>query len=260
MSNVHFGYENRFLAGTLLVTSESAALPAENLRSPEGSPARAWQTEDGVLSATLHLDAGASVTWRDFALAGTNLTPDATVRIRLGPTQFTLNQHDSGLLPGPVRGYRQVVHIAPTERTARWLRIDISDPGNPDGNLNIPLAFAGPVWQPDINISPSSAYSPTGRTTERETQNGGLLVRPEFYRRGYVLAHDATTEAEQWLQVEEMARVAWTGQNILVIPTPDSEHMQREALFGRLQTNSDFTFPYGAADLRAWRARIDERL
>jgi hypothetical protein len=79
------GYQNRIAASGL--TAGSAVLPLGNWQNDYGSPSTGWQTAAGVVAPTAGawalIDAYASVTWRAFLLARTNLTSAASVRNRI---------------------------------------------------------------------------------------------------------------------------------------------------------------------------------
>jgi hypothetical protein len=62
-------------------------------------------------------------------------------------------------------GIGQALHVMPAAVSALAMRIDISDAANPDGYLNIPLAYAGPGTEFNIAYSSDTGLdgaAPTG--------------------------------------------------------------------------------------------------
>jgi hypothetical protein len=112
------GYTNRVLAGTLTAGSSASGLGPENVQDPHGCAASGWQTVAGVLTpgggAYLRIDAGASVTWRAFLLARTNLSTAAQVRWRVSAnSDLSSPTYDSGTVTaGIVSGFAQVAAAA----------------------------------------------------------------------------------------------------------------------------------------------------
>jgi hypothetical protein len=260
--NSLFGWKNRILSAVALTASSKASgLTAGNLQTQQGAPSEAWQTAAGVTAASLLIDAGEDVLWRAFGLFRTNLTPAATVRWRLGNlSSFSTSFYDSGDLSGVVAGFGQHVHVIPSDVMSRYARLDISDPTNPDGFLNVPLAYAGPVWIPQVNIAPGGAVGRDRDATVVKTRSGGEFVSLRSSRRRWAVSLLALTSAEAWLQVAELEDAAADGRNILFVPFPAGAHVQREAVFGLLASNSPVTLPTPNAELRTWSATITERL
>lgn len=76
------GYANQFNSAALSATD--AARPVSNLSLPRGDVRSSWETNQGVTTASLLLNAGSPTSWRAFLLARTNLTPSAEVRWAVG--------------------------------------------------------------------------------------------------------------------------------------------------------------------------------
>lgn len=70
---------------TLTATSSVSGFSAEMLRIPLGAPSVAWQTQAGVVSASLLASAASALAFRAVCLARTNLTPAAQIRVQIGP-------------------------------------------------------------------------------------------------------------------------------------------------------------------------------
>ena len=143
------GWENAIeTSSTSLVASAAAdGASAELLRVPIGAASVAWQTPAGTTAAALTVTTTAAVAWRAVSLNRTNLTTAATIRVRVGSAASltTAPTYDSGTVSAGVAvGIGQALHVMPAAVSALAMRIDISDPANPDGYLNSPLAYAGP--------------------------------------------------------------------------------------------------------------------
>lgn len=264
MANAVFGWVNNVGTGTLTAGSAAAGLGADQLQNDHGGAATAWQTAGGVTSTNLTVDAGAtSAAWRAFGLFRTNLTAAATVRWRVGTAAAMTSgvAYDSGAIAaGVAAGFGQSVLVASAAVTGRYCRLDVSDPGNPDGVLNVPLIFAGPVWQPASNISAESAFGRDDATDDVVTRGGQEYPTFRFVRRRWEIALARVRAAEVWPSAMELDRVARLGGNILFVPDPASADRNREAVYGRLRATSDLGHPYGIADARGWRCRVTERL
>jgi len=259
-----FGYTNRILAGTISAGSEVSGLGSGNLQTQQGGDSAAWRTAGVVTSAAgawFRVDAGAATTWRAFALARTNLTTAATVRWRVGTIASPGLNYDSGTISaGIVAGFGQSILVAPSDITGQVVRCDIDDPANPDGFVSVALAYAGPIWQPSISFSPETSLSATRGNEATQTRSGAAFVSARYYQRAWAISHGAVKAADLWAQLMPMDRVAADGTNVLFIPDPASAQIQRESVFGILETTSDIGFLTPAGDWRTWRGRIAERL
>lgn len=170
-------------------------------------------------------------------------------------------EYDSGTIPsGVVPGGGQSFHLAPAEVMGQFCRCDISDAGNPDGCLRIALAYAGPVWQPSLNIGWGTSFAMEEVADEVVTRGGSEYSEPRYIRRRWDIALDAVAAADLWPRMMEWLRATRAGGNVLFVPDPASADVQREAVFGRARSMADVTYPFTSTELRAWRARVTERL
>lgn len=257
------GWRNRLEEGVLSAGSAIAAAPVANVLGPQGG--EPWITAYGVTTsaggARLQCDAGAASTWRAFCLARTNLTTAATVRWRLGTTAGAGNVMDSGALGGVIAGVNQHVYLAAAELTARHLTVDIEDSGNPDGQIMVDLAWAGPVLQPRIDFDWPSTEGRQHRTDRAQAAGGQAFNRPMWQQRVWALQWNALDDSELGdsglKQADQYGRA---GGNVLFVPGTGWNPMQ-DAILGELANPSPFSWPQpGASYRRAWRADIVERL
>jgi hypothetical protein len=187
-----------------------------------------------------------------------------------GPLQYEIGaatfgqvpEYDSGLIAaGVAPGYGQSVLVLPEPVQGQLCRLDISDPSNPDGFINVPLLYAGDAWTPDRNIGWESAPGSDAQRDEVVTRGGQEFPSLQYARRRWDIDHKALGRNEVWPQLAEMIRSAQAGGNCLFVPDPDSVEVNREAVYGRLTaTNNSITYPYQTLERRAWRGQITERL
>lgn len=255
---------NNYLASAVLSTgSASPGLPGENLQNDTGSPSTAWQTAAGVKTTAggafvTAKPATTGQTWRVFGVFGTNLTAAATVTVALYNNPSTLVWTTSA--SGPAAGYRQVVIVAPSDKVADYCTIAFDDVANPDGFVNVPLAFAGPAWLPLTAPSWQSKFGRDDRVDETVSRGGQEYPNMLWERRRWDIILNGVRGTEVWTDIGELDRIARRGGNNLFIPDYASSDINRESVFGRLMPTADVTFPYEAADRRSWSARITERL
>jgi hypothetical protein len=250
-------------AKTATITAGSAAtnMPATNVAGDQGSASAGWQTAAGVLTgaAGAHIEVIPPTTglpWRAFGLFGTNLTAAANV-------SFNLMVGGSivwAQAVSPVAGYKQCVCFAPADTAADYLRINIDDPGNPDGFINVPLLFGGPAWFPKGSTGFTSTVGRDDSVSEVVTRGGQEYPNLLWQRRRWNIALDSLRAAETWQQADPLFRIAKAGGNVLFAPDTSSVFLQQEAIYGRLKGAADISYPYGGADRRRWQSSVTERL
>lgn len=270
MSNTAFGWLNQVKTAALSVGSAAANMGAGNLQIDQGSPDVGWQTASGVLTdaagAWLLIDSGNSATvWRAFGLFRGNLSAAATVRWRVGSAlsggRITTASYDSGTIAaGVLPGYLQSLVVAPADQVGRYCEVDINDSANPDAFINIPLAYAGPLFMPTVAASFSSTVGRTDQTDEVVTLGGQEFPMNRYVQRVWSVNLARITIAETWASVMELDRVCRAGGNVLFAPDVTSAHLAAEAVFGRVKSPSAVSYPYGGSDSRAWTASLTERL
>lgn len=256
-----FGWENAIEAAgvTLAASAATAELGPDLLRVPVGSPAVAWQTPAGTTTAALTITSPAALSWAVACLSRTNLTSGATIRLRAGTAANLVSAptYDSGTIPAGVAiGIGQALHILPSAVSAAALRIDLSDPTNPDGFLNVPLAFAGPVA--GASIAPDSDMGLDVRQADTTTRTGVVFTDPLSRARGWQFRLAATREEDlAWLDAFEAAAAA--RRNVLFVPRAEYTRASAETVFGLL-TPGRRSFSTATGARRRWSATIIERL
>ncbi len=266
MADALYGWINRFISGTISVGSQRSLLPAQNLRTPHGSADQAWQTNNGVTNpvagAWLVLDAGEAVSWRLLGLFRTNLTEQAQVRWWVAnDALFSSITYDSFTINAGVKdGYAQHVHVLPQAVTGRYVRLWIFDDTNPDGFINIPLAFAGPAGAPAFNLDYPSTFGIDEVTDEVVTRGGAEYPEHRFTQRRWKIEINTIEAADVWSIIVPWWQASVGGNNVLFVPDPEAADINRVAILGRVKTAADVSYPYDTIEYRAWSATVTERL
>jgi hypothetical protein len=235
-----------WLAGTQIGTYAGAIAAMDRIQASTAANA-------GVLSEiriyATPLSAGSAVVLTGAGAGASTLDPAALV-------------YDSGVVAsGVLAGYGQSVTILPADQTARYARVDISDPTNPELVLRVAQMYAGPIRVPARNFSPrATAFGRAADIGIPATRGGQEFPELRFVRRGWRVAWPFITEAEHWTLIQEMARITEDGRNLLFVPLPSSAQMNRDAVFGRLAERGEIPWAGTSATLRAWSATITERL
>lgn len=243
-------WENAVETAALSASAALEGFGPDMLRIPEGNASVAWQTPAGTISASLTITAPAAIAWRALCLARTNLTSGATLRVRAGA-------YDSGTVPAGVAwGVRQALHLLPAGLSGTVMQLDVADPANPDGFLNIPLAFAGPAYE--LIITPDTDEGLDIRRADAVTRGGGIRPQPLSHARGWQIAAASVPDAfSEWLARLQIAAAA--ARNVLFVPRPEHPRAAAEAVLGLLApSRRGFITPVG--DFRSWSATITERL
>ena len=184
--SIRFFFRDRWKDGTVSSSSEDVDPDGVILYEPANTQVTElsglWQSESGdVTAAYLSNDLGGAYRIGAVCIVRTNLTENATIRVRVGNTfNFSTNLYDSGVvqrdryfsnaeitaartsefflngLPLPntqLRIQRQVhAFILPSEVTAQYVRVDFSDAGNPDGRIQVGYVYAGIVYEPSNDL------------------------------------------------------------------------------------------------------------
>lgn len=268
MSKVMFGYTNQFKNGTIDTsgsppTSYVVGLEPTNLSSDQVDPSLGWQTTNAVVTAAdgafVQVDLLAPSAVRAFGIGKCNLTTAASVTFEAhlsGSTVFTTT------VGGPAVGYAQVLATAPTDITADTVLIKIDDPTNPDNHISVGWAFAGPTWNPSDELGLATqgvGYQPKPTRQETKTRGGQRFIQPFYVERMWTIALNAVTDDEAWDDLGELIRVANLGSNVLFIPDYTSVEINREAVFGILDTVENINFSNNIIGRRSWAAVITER-
>lgn len=177
-----------------------------------------------------------------------------------GATRTGATTFDSGTVnAGVAAGFGQSLVTAAAEVSGRVAQLDIADPGNPDGFLSVPLAYAGPVLQPLRNYDYGSGQGRTAQVTKKLSRAGGVSARPDWTKRVFDMSLSGIRafEMPQFALLDLFAR---SGGNVLVVPDPASATRTVETVYGECEPGSNFGYAAASAEARNWRALFTERV
>jgi hypothetical protein len=244
MANCVIGHLNQFLTGSVTSSSHATGLGPDQLQNEQGNASFALQ----VPATTATITVTSASQYRMFGLFRTNLTSSATVSWSIGGASCSVV---------PFFGQSVLVLDAPV--SAGGVTVDISDTGNPDGFLNIPLAYAGPGFQPLVNMDFGSAPNRAVGTMKEITRSGGSFVRNDWVKRTFDYV-SSNIGVDELVTMDEIDLVGRHGHNVLFVPDPASATIGREAIYGEWEGVTGLTYPYQLATVRGYRATITERL
>lgn len=259
MENCGFGWQNHVLDSVLTASAQVNSLPATNLLLPQGSPSLGWRAP--ASSITLTLSSASSVQWRAISLHRTNLSSSATWQIRIGRQAGGNSTWDYAWSGNCSAINRQCVHVTPAEQAGDICEITITDTDNPAGYLDIPLAYAGSLWQPVRNYSTSSTFGRTLGQDSVTSLGGQEFISTRWHQRKYTISHQSLGDADAAV-LDQILLAAAADNNILFLPDPgaDPTVLSARALYGRLSAGSDLSNPFGAADRHEISLTLTERL
>lgn len=256
------GVQNMVKTAALTAGSSATNMPVGNLQLDTGAASSAWQTVAGVRTdaagANFRITPATRQPWRIFGLFRTNLTSGASVTWELYLNPSTLIASVGAT--GPVPGYGQVCAALQADVLADYCLVRLNDTANPDGFLNVPLAFAGPAWIPAYNHTWGSTLGRDSVVDELITRGGQEYPTYRYQQRRWELDFDALSDSEMWTSAEELDRLSRYGNNVMYVPDIASPRIGLETVFGRVTVTADIGYIAGFADRRTWKFRIRERL
>ncbi|MGE0155106.1 MAG: hypothetical protein AB7R90_21005 [Reyranellaceae bacterium] len=248
--------ENLLRLATVSASSEAGGLPLSNaIADPHGGTV--WR----ALASTVTVSAAwaTSVPLRAFALARTSLSPLARLYIRLSNVApGDAEAWDSDWLAGDVEpGFAQWVLVIEAAISARYMQLDIVDPGNASGYIDTGFLWAGDAFETVFNPVWGLAVGHDDPSQGRASLGGQTynVVRPpvRVARGAYDLLPDEQAQGE----LLDLAR-AGSQANVLFVPQPGIRARNREAVIGLLQKSH--RLPVTAFGRTAWDFEIRERL
>lgn len=205
---------------------------------------RAWRALGSA--AWFTADYGAARNVRVLALLGVSLGASATLRWRLSTTAAHGGDvHDTGTVPADARatldGRKQCLVILPADRSARFSRVDIEDPGA--GFIDCGFAAQAPWFQPQRNYSLGFADGVESGTVQEMALGGSIytLKRPKARVKRFSL--NFLTPAEAAAQGVEITERAGVSAMFGMIPNPASADAAGEMLVGQLRDFGETAAP-----------------
>lgn len=241
---------------TELSASEAAGvLPVMNVADPRVG--KRWRAS---LNAWGQADFGGDVTCGVFALRFPRdvALPGGTVRHLLdedGGTAGAGAADDSGAIPlGLADGYGYHVWRPDAARTLRTWRFQYAASGVLA--VDTGLAWAGPAWQPKINVSFNLADTWRDLSRITESQRSGVDFVDEGPRRRLIAFSLDRLDETEAATMADMARIAGISRPVLAIIDPDDA--PRQTIIGKLTETTPLRYP--KFDIRSKVFEIKEDL
>jgi hypothetical protein len=147
-------------------------------------------------------------------------------------------------------------HVLPADVLAQYWRVDIADPLNPAGFVQLGRVFIGPAWQPSNNMSRGASLSWETGTEVQEAYSGAEFFGVKTPYRVARFSLDWLTESEGLSQAFELHRRAGIDKEVLFIFDPtDTIHALRRQFLGRLRQLSPIEFPYATVTKNAFEIK-----
>jgi hypothetical protein len=181
-----------------------------------------------------------------------NLSAAGTVRLTGGNTEVP--SYSLGFVPvwpagqtaETMEGLKPTfVAVIPAELAPlRYWRVEINDPTNADGYVDVGRLVVAGGWQPSINMS-NGARIGLVDPTEVQEGDGAAFFNERPIRRTLDFDISMLPEDEAMARGFDMQRIAGTaGQMFFVFDPADTIHMHRRAFLCRLRTLSAVEYPY----------------
>lgn len=217
-------------------TTPSTGTSFANLLEPQPTDLFACAPSSSMY---LEFDRGGDAAFNVVSLLYTNATSAAQWRVRAGPSSGTWSAFDSGTLtlwPQPgleTWRYAHAFLFIPATVTARVVRIDIDDAGNPATRFYVGRAFISLMWQPTFNYDYGINFGHVGQSQKRRmpgSQTRRLARRPVPFVEWTI----------KMLQRDEMFSIAHRierergdAEDVLVVADPgDALHLQEMMAYG----------------------------
>lgn len=243
--------------------SGSSSLPVSNLANRQLS--KVWRTRNTLPTWTWFVcDFGAVRQIDVVALLSHNISPEGQWRVRLSnDSTFATSIYDSsmtkawpamssfGVKPWGVWSWGEALGVFETPEdlrpnsilvlddsvNAQYLRIDISDPTNPDGYIQAGRCYSGPKYQPTKNISYGWEIGWKDDSEVVKSIGGQTYVdeKPRYREVSFTLEY--LSEEESYLNLFEFIdRRKGISGDVLFIPKPDrSDLFLHEVVYGRMK-------------------------
>lgn len=256
--------------GTLSGGSWEAGLPIVNLS--ERQPSRVARTTSPATEDThVILDIGETRPIAFVALLRHNLGQKGKWRIVVSDDPgFATTIHDSGLVdiwpaitpfgiglwgefqwggkldPLLVGTYGiDGFHVMDALARGRYVKVELSDPDNPNGFLEAGRLIVAPAWQPSINAQYGWSIEQVDESRSVKSRGGQTYVdqRPKYRRLSFTLEH---LEADEMFgNAYELERIKGKGGDVLVVIDPeDTKHRHRHSVYGLLAETTPVSNPY----------------
>ena len=271
MSNALFGYPNRVDSGVVSGGAWQSAAPATNVQDRQlANTARSVDLASA--STKLAVDLGISRTLRIMGVVNHNFSLLASYRFRIAQVaDFATTTYDTGWIPVWPAVYGvgepewedynwwslqytadQVAGVIWTlvkpfaaNVLGRYLLLEVSDPLNADGFIELGRLFVSPAWQPGYNMSYSHTLGHETLTQVDEALSGAEFFDRRDPYRVVQVAFDNLTAADGLANAFELTRRAGIDGEILFVLDPaDTVHAIRRQFLARLRSLSPLETPH----------------
>lgn len=258
MSNIVLATPELSDAATVTSSGETAAGPVENLKRLQ--PTDIWQAP--TLTPYIEIDLGAVTSFNLVSLLFTNATAGAIWRVRTADTQLGLTtapDHNVSSLPlrhslvwidvaigesapiivaqSPDTGDKRnhAVLWVPGGWSNRWIRIDITDTGNPDGTFMAGRLYVSNALQPTYNHDYGAADGFDDDSTIDRTDGGQLIPNDGANRPVFEFTLNTANESERHT-VREINRKRGSSKDVLIVTDPNAAENPHDFVkYGLLQ-------------------------
>lgn len=129
-----------------------------------------------------------------------------------------------------------LIHPLPEPVIAPHWRLQLDDPGNPDGHIEIGRQVLGLGWQPRFNFSWGSGLGVLSTTESKRLKHSGRKVySPSPSARTYQFALNNLEAADAYSRAYELIRQADVHGEMLFVPDPtDAVNLYRRTMYATL--------------------------
>ena len=266
MATITLGLANYADEAVLSGGNWLTSLPRSNLQTRRLS--KVARTSDALAASTQF--AAALVKARPvrvLALIAHNLSVSSTVRIvGADAADFATPLYDSGAVQAwpagvipqdlleweddnfwlgtiseeAIAGYRApFIHLLPSPVTARYWRVEITDPGNSSGWVHVGRLYLANTWTPQYNMQYGTELGFDDVSMFETSLTGEEFFESRRKRRNFKFNLSALSVAEGYQSALELDRLAGTTGEVLVIAdAADTTNAPRRNFVGRLASLS----------------------
>ena len=128
------------------------------------------------------------------------------------------------------------VHILPTPQSYRAWRLDLHDPGNLAGYLQVGRLYAAKKWQATINVDVGATEGYIDPSPATEMRGGTIRIDPWGKRRTMEFTIGFMEEAEMRAYAAEIERLRGASGDVLVMVDPDNTtDFQQMTIYGAMR-------------------------
>lgn len=128
-----------------------------------------------------------------------------------------------------------------TDVVARYIRVEIIDPANPAGYVEIGKLFVGPSFNPARNYAQGASLTVTDASRSSESLGGTKFFNKRGKRRVMSFSFTALDEKENFAKHFDLSAEAGITEELMLIPEPDDlVNLQRKSFCGYFREPTPF--------------------